>query len=137
MFIAHMLSLIFSGCVIVVADHDGFLWFRGKKETLNASRVELLHQLTWIGLTLLVVTGFFLFYPARNFLLKNPVFAIKMIFVALLIGNGFIIGKLSRVAKTKSFVSLQKGEKAKLLISGAISATSWIGATIAAFFLFN
>jgi len=137
MFIAHILSLIFSGCVIVVADHDGFLWFRGKKETLNPSRLELLHQLTWIGLVLLIVTGFFLFYPARDFLLKNPAFIIKMIFVALLLGNGFVIGKLSHIAKTKSFASLQKGEKAKLLLSGVISATSWIGATIAAFFLFS
>lgn len=137
MLIIHILSLIFSGCVIVTADHDAFSWFRGKKETLDPEKMELLHQLTWIGLTLLITTGFLLFYPARVFLLSNPVFITKMIFVTLLLGNGFAIGKLSHVAHTRPFSSLSKGERTKLFISGAISSISWIGATIAAFFLFN
>jgi len=137
MFWVHIISLIFSGCVIVSADHDALLWLRGKKETLNPSRVELFHILTWIGLTALIITGFFLFYPARNFLIKSPIFILKMIFVAILVGNGFVIGSLSHVAKTRSFSSLQKGERVALFISGALSTVSWIGATITAFFIFD
>lgn len=137
MFWAHIISLVFSGCVILAADHDAFLWFRGKKETLNPSRVELFHILTWIGLAALIITGFFLFYPSRNFLIKSPIFILKMAFVAILIGNGFVIGSLSHVAKKRSFLSLQRGEKVALFISGALSTISWIGATITAFFIFD
>ncbi|MFA5870448.1 MAG: hypothetical protein WC842_00970 [Candidatus Paceibacterota bacterium] len=137
MFTAHIISLIFSGIIILIADHDAFSWFRGKIKVLDSKKIDRLHIATWIGLIALIITGGFLFYPARNYLIHNPFFIIKMVFVAILVGNGFLIGKLTHVATQKSFSSLTKGEKWPLFLSGTLSAMSWIGATIAAFFLFD
>jgi len=137
MFFAHIISLIFSAFIIIIADHDAFLWFREKKQTLDSKKINRLHIVAWIGLVALIITGGFLFYPARNYLVHNVYFIIKMIFVAILVGNGFLIGKLSNIATQKPFSSLTKRERWPLFLSGTLSAMSWIGATITAFFIFD
>jgi len=137
MVIAHIISLIYSGIIILIADHDAFSWFRGKVQVLDSKKIDRLHIATWIGLVALIITGIFLFYPARNYLIHSPIFILKMMFVAILVGNGFLIGRLTHVATQKSFTTLSKGEKWPLFLSGTLSTVSWIGATIAAFFLFD
>lgn len=135
--IFHIAFVLFSVGVIFLADKEGFAWIRGKKETLDPKRLRILHILTWTGLLLLIASGITLFLPRASFLLKEPFFIMKMLFVAVLIVNAFLIGRLMHVATVRPFRSLQLKEKIQLFASGAISTVSWAGAILAALYLFG
>lgn len=131
----HLLSVLFSGCVVFLADKQGLAWMRGKSPTLDPKRLRVYHYLTWTGLGLLIVTGFFLFYPMAGYLLHNPLFIIKMLFVGVLIANGALIHSLQKVATERTFASLSFEERLPLFTSGAVSGFSWVSAFVLAFFL--
>lgn len=131
----HLFSLLFVAWNIVRADHKGFLWIRGKVETLSPAEISPLHRNTWIGLVGMIVTGILLFLPMKDYLLTRPQFYAKMAFVLTLIINGFVIGKLQYVAETSAYSALSLRQKLPLFISGAISTLCWFGAATMAFFL--
>ncbi|MEK7134772.1 MAG: hypothetical protein AAB805_00615 [Patescibacteria group bacterium] len=133
----HIFSVIFSFCVIFLADKQGLAWIRGKKETLDPKWTRTLHQLAWAGLLALLATGAFLFWPRREYLLGQPLFAIKMLFVLALLINAILIGRLMHVATERPFRTLSFNERVPLFVSGAISLFSWLGALIAALVLFG
>lgn len=131
----HLISLAFAAFYIFQADHMGFNWIRGKVDTLPKDIVKKFHNRTWVGLILMIFTGFILFWPMREYLLTRPQFFIKMGFVVALFINSFVIGILSKTSTTKTYASLSSKEKLPLMISGAVSTISWLGATGMAFFL--
>lgn len=131
----HLLSLAYVAWNVFHADHAGFNWIRGKEKLLSKKEVMKYHHGTWIGLILMIITGAFLFYPLREFLLTRPQFYIKMSFVLVLIINGLVIGKISHIATEKTFDSLSTKEKLPLIISGAVSTIAWLMAIASAFFL--
>lgn len=135
--IFHIIFVLFSVGVIFFADKEGFAWIRGKKETLDPKRLHVLHVLMWTGLLLLIASGLTLFLPQAQFLLREPFFIMKMLFVVVLIVNAFLIGRLMHVATVRSFRSLALKEKIQLFASGAISTMSWAGAILIALYLFG
>lgn len=133
----HLAILFLTVFGILLSDHDGYLWLRGKKATLDPKRIARYHWWVSVGLLGMVISGFFLFWPMRDYLLtQSPQFIIKMIFVGILIVNAFAIGELSRTATEKPFSSLTQKEKIPFLVSGALSGVCWIGAALSGFFLF-
>lgn len=133
----HLLVLAFVAWTVLLADHMGFNWIRGKVRTLDAKQVEKLHKRTWYGLAGMIVTGLILFWPAKDYILAYslPQFVMKMSFVAALVFNGLVIGSLQKIALTKPYRELSLGEKTPLILSGGISTLSWLGAAIMALFL--
>lgn len=131
----HLITLVFVAWNVAHADHMGFSWMRGKVATLDSVTVKKYHNRVWTGIILMILTGAVLFYPMRGFLLSRPQFYVKMGFVLALVVNSFVIGALSKIPTTKTFTSLSMKEKLPLLISGAVSTLSWIGATLGGFFL--
>lgn len=131
----HLLSLAFVFFTIVRADYFGMSWIQGRKKTLDPRVLTNLHRSTWVGLSLMILTGIMLFLPMRDYLLTRPQFYIKMAFVITLICNGFVIGHLQKVAATHSFASLTTSQKTPLFVSGVVSTISWAGAAITALFL--
>lgn len=131
----HVIVLALTVVVMFLSDNEAFSWLRGEKEILDEVKIHKYHTFMSIGLGLIIVTGFILFWPMREFLLKRPQFYIKMVFVLVLIANSFFIGRLMPVAFTRGYKSLAFKEKIPLFVSGAASVVSWVGATIAAFFL--
>jgi nitrate reductase gamma subunit len=121
--------------VILFADHEGFSWMRGNKETLNEKTLKILHRLVWTGLIVMITTGAIMFWPLRDYLLHNFAFYAKMVFVAVLIINSLFVGKLMLIATERSFESLSIEEKRPILISGVASSIGWIGAIISAIFM--
>ncbi len=132
----HIVFLILSIYGIVTADHAAFDWMRGKLQTMDKQKVMRSHWIVSIGLVGLVCTGLALFWPSRDFLMTNPAFWIKMCFVMALLVNSFVIESLSHLALVKPFSALTTKKKRALLLSGAVSTISWIGAAAAALFLF-
>ncbi len=120
----HVVFLCFSIGVIFLADKDALSWMRGKQETIDSKKIHRLHLLTWTGLIGLISSGVFLFLP-RTYLLSDPIFILKLLFVGILVVNAVLIGRLMHIATTHSFSKLTRGEKMELFISGAISTVSW------------
>jgi hypothetical protein len=131
----HLLTLTFVAWTVLHADHMGLQWLQGKLKTLDERVVKKLHRNTWIGLCGMILTGFLMFWPMREYLLTRPQFYTKMAFVLTLIVNGFVIGYLQKVALTKSYAELTRQEKLPLMISGAVSTVGWLGAAAMAFFI--
>jgi hypothetical protein len=132
----HLLTLTITAFGIFKADHQAFLWLRGKTLTLNLVQLKRYHHWVGTGLTVMILTGFGLFYPNRAVLLNgNKFFLIKMMAVALLVINSFIIGRFMNVAATKPYANLTFSEKLPLMLSGAISFGCWVGAAMLAFFI--
>lgn len=132
----HLLFLGVAVLAIAVADKKALAWMRGKVEIVPAKSLDLAHYVVWIGLSGLIVTGSIMATSMIEFLIKEPAFLIKMMFVGVLITNGFLISSLMKVAYKRSFASLNTEDKLLLLFSGAVSTISWAAAiTIGFFFL--
>lgn len=131
----HFIVLGFTAWNVVLADHMGFNWIRGKVKILQSSEVKKYHYRVWTGLVLMIITGFFLFWPLREFLLTRTQFYVKMAFVTTLIINSFVIGYLKETSITKTYASLSFKEKLPLFISGAVSTACWILTAAAGFYL--
>ncbi len=130
----HLGVLICTAVVILYSDHQGYLYFTGKKQILSERFLKWSHRLVWVGLLLMITTGILLAIPSLTYRLQQPIFYVKMGFVAVLVINAFAIGKLARLAMTKPFVELTKKEQYTLLISGALSGISWVSAGVIGYF---
>jgi hypothetical protein len=132
----HLLSMLFSVGVIFVADKEALAWFSGKRATLSHARVRALHALMWAGLLSLIGSGFLMFLPMAPYLLSQPLFIIKMLFVAILVVNAVLIGHLMDTALTRPRREVSVPELLPLMTSGAVSLLSWAAAILIAFYLF-
>ncbi|TSC85622.1 MAG: hypothetical protein G01um10148_1008 [Parcubacteria group bacterium Gr01-1014_8] len=136
MLVLHILSFGFVLGITAIADKDAFLWLRGKKRVLERKTLRNYHLMIWLGLISLTISGFYLFYPMRLFLLSNLLFDVKLLFVAILFANAILIGRLMNLALTRPFAALTRNEKLSLVLSGAISAFSWFCASAIALWIF-
>jgi hypothetical protein len=127
----HFAILGFTAWNVILADHMGFNWIKGRVVTLNREEVRKYHYRVSIGLGLMILSGLCLFWPLREFLLTRTQFYVKMSFVATLVLNSFVIGYLQDVAIAKPYATLTFREKLPLFISGAVSTGCWL-LTIAA-----
>lgn len=122
----HIVSLGFVLGVTTIADKEAFMWVWGKKQTLDKKAFHNYHLLVWAGLISLSITGFYMFYPMRFFLLRDLLFDAKLLFVGILFINAILIGRLMQLAFVKPFSELTRKEKTSIILSGAISTFSWI-----------
>lgn len=136
MIIFHLISLTFVVVCVFLSDKMAMSWIRGTKQTLPENKLHLFHRLVWLGLGLMIVTGFFMFWERRDYLLHRPAFLVKMFFVGLLFINSFFVGKLLPIAIIRPYASLTMKEKIPLFLSGVISTVSWVSAAILAFFIY-
>ena len=118
--------------IVLYADHLAFSWVRGKKETLPTVLMSRIHTALYIGLGIMLVTGAYMFLPLQNYLLHTTAFQVKMGLLAVLVINSLFIGKPLHISTTNSFASLDKKMQLTLLLSGGISAASWLGIIVAA-----
>lgn len=128
--VLHFGIVIITILFVLYADEQGFMWVLGKKKKLSASLLHFLHQAVAISLGLLIITGGFLYYRAPVAYLSNATFEIKMIAIAALILNTYVISRFSPVASIRSFSELTQKEKLTLLVSGAVSVAGWITAAV-------
>lgn len=126
----HVTVLITTLGAVLFADHEAFDYLRGKKQTLSHRRLNITHWLVWAGLAGMIITGIFLFLPRQTYLLSNPAFYFKMVFVGFLVVNATIIGELMPIATKHPFSQLSRRERNTLVASGAISFLSWTAAVI-------
>jgi hypothetical protein len=133
----HVLTVVFSLCVVFLADKEALFWILGRKTVLSVKTVAVYHWLTWAGLATLVLSGAYLALPQLSYLLSQPLFIMKLLFVAVLLLNAVLIGRFSHIATERAFSALTWHEMMPLLTSGAISFFGWTGAVILALALFQ
>lgn len=131
----HLIILAVTAWNIILADHMGLKWIRGDTPLLDKNQVKKYHYRVLVGLILMIITGFLLFWPMKEFLLTRVQFFIKMGFVVALIINAFYISRLQKISITKEYSSLSVREKIPFYISGAISTACWVLAFAAGFFI--
>ena len=136
-FYIHLASLAIAAIGIVWADHQAWGWIRGTHDTILHSKLLATHWVVGSGLTGLIASGLYLFWPARDFLLGQPLFLLKMAFVAALVVNSFVIEHLMHAAVRGPWRALSTRERLPLVVSGAVSTISWFGAGIVALVLFG
>ncbi len=132
----HIFFLFVAAVGILIADHSAFNWMRGKSEVISKRSLFMAHWIVTTALLGLVYTGLLLFWPQRDYLLTQPLFLVKMSFVAALLINAMVIEWLMHVAAVRPFNTLSTGQKMPLLISGAVSTLSWLGAGTMGLLLF-
>lgn len=124
----HLCLIITTMLFVLYADEQGLAWMLGKKQTLNARTLEVLHTITGIGLSLIILTGGLMFMDRSTYLLSTSTFLIKMPIVLALVINSFAIGGLAHIAASRPFSSVTRKERRRIYISGGISVLGWLGA---------
>ncbi len=133
----HLTFLAIAVIGISIADSSAMQWMRGTIDVVSRRALFNAHWIVTVGLGGLVLTGLYLFWPMREYLLSQPFFWIKMGFVIALIINSFFIEILMHSARSYTFASLSISKKIPLFVSGAISTGSWLGALTTAWLLFG
>jgi hypothetical protein len=136
LFVLHIASLCAAGIGVLMADSSAFAWLRGKREVVGKETLFVAHWVVSIALAGLILTGLALFWPMRDYLVGQPLFWVKMTFVSALVINSFFIEYLMHTAAHHSFKSLSHRQKLPLMLSGAVSTVSWLGAGLCALMLF-
>jgi hypothetical protein len=121
---------------MIYADSQAFSWIRGKKDVLLHKHILQAHHIVSVALAAIILTGLVLFWPMRGYLISQPLFWLKMAFVAALIVNSIVIERLMHLPTRAPFRSLTHVQKFPLAVSGAVSLASWVGAGVLALVLF-
>lgn len=129
----HLVILAVTVLIILFSDHLGWKYFRGTRLVLPRTLIARLHVAIWFGLGGMIVSGILLALPRIEYLRDEPAFYIKSAFVLILLFNAWVIGRISKVATERPFASLTCEEKHLLVLSGAASAISWLGAATIGF----
>lgn len=135
-FYIHIGFLCLAGLGILIADHAAFQWLTHKRDVVGKRELFVSHWIVSLGLAGLVLSGLYLFWPMRDYLMAQPLFWLKMAFVAALIVNSFFIEYLMHTASHTPWHRLSIGERVPFIVSGGISTLSWLGAFLAALMLF-
>lgn len=130
----HIASMIITIAIVLVADTMGLLWWRGKVAILPALAMKTLHWMVFVGLVVSITTGALMASTGLSYLFSQPAFVIKLGFVLTLLINSFVIHRHLSLATTQSYYDLPDKSKRTLILSGAISTTSWICVLIASQF---
>ena len=137
MLVVHITILVITGLIILYTDHLGWRYLVGNMKVLDEKRMRLLHYAVGGGLIGMIATGLYMAWPALPTLWALPLFKLKMAFVVVLVINAFFMGMAIDVAAKTPFAELETKQKARLLISGALSTISWIGAVTVAIIFFG
>ena len=130
----HIVSMICTIAIVLIADTMGFLWWRGRIAILPAMAMNIFHWMVFTGLTVSIITGALMASTGLSYLFSQPAFVIKLGFVLTLLINSFFIHRHLTLATTQSYKDLPDKTKRTLILSGVISTTSWVCVLIASQF---
>ena len=107
----HIISFAWNIFWVVVSDTIGLLWVTGKRLLAPNNFLRMTHRFVFLGLSISVISGAYLFWSVSDYLLTVSAFYTKMLLVLALVINGFAIGKHISVAESTSFAELGNEKK--------------------------
>lgn len=135
--LGHILGVFIGAGAAFTGDFLFLKSVRDQKITVpEMSSIRKASKIVWLGIAIIVIFGVGLFSLNPGHYLDSPKFLVKMTIVAILIINGVAfhflhIPRLIRHIDLDLRTSAEFMKKRKyLLISGAISSTSWISALV-------
>lgn len=129
----HIISFIWNISLVILADCIGLLWVLEKIERLPRKTMLVAHNLIWLGLIVSIISGTTISLQLSDYLLSTPAFYTKILFVlSLAINSVFISRHLNTALEKGKFANLTQKERRSFLISGAVSAVSWISVVVSA-----
>jgi hypothetical protein len=131
----HIGAFAWSVVGIIAADSQGLRWLLGWRERIAVSYVHFWHRWVWVGISVSMVSGFYMFWPVREYLLTQPTFLLKVALVLMLFLNALFIGKHMLLATTQPFAALAPQQRRTLLVSGAVSTLGWVSVATLGFLL--
>lgn len=121
----HGISLLFILFTLALAYREGYEWWKGRKETLDARRVTRLHHRAWLGIVLMLATGFGTFWSHHAEFMAKWQFHAKMGTIVVVIINCLVITKLMSTASKQSFKNLSSSQRLPIIISATIATIGW------------
>jgi hypothetical protein len=133
--VLHAISLFFLLITLWLSYKEGYEWWKGIQEKLNERRIMRLHHRAWLGVVLMLSTGFAAFWGHHTEFLAKWQFHAKMGFITLVIINCFIITFLMKRASLHSFKSLPTAKKVPIILTAVIATLGWAGILVMALFI--
>jgi hypothetical protein len=133
--VLHAISLFFLLITLWLSYKEGYEWWKGIQEKLNERRMMSLHHRAWLGVVLMLATGFSAFWGHHTEFLAKWQFHAKMGFITLVIINCFIITFLMKRASLHSFKSLPTSKKLPIILTAVIATIGWTGILVMALFI--
>jgi hypothetical protein len=133
--VLHGISLLFILTTLALAYKEGFQWWKGKQEKLNERRVTRLHHRAWLGVVLMLATGFGSFWTHHTEFLAKWQFHAKMGTIVVVIINCLVITALMKNASTHSFKNLPSSKKLPIIITAVIATLGWATILVMAMFI--
>jgi cytochrome bd-type quinol oxidase subunit 2 len=133
--VLHAISLFFLLITLGLAYKEGYEWLRGTQEKLNEKRVTKLHHRAWLGIVLMLMTGFAAFWGHHAEFLAKWQFHAKMGFIMLVIVNCLVITFIKKNASLHSFKNLPTSKKVPIILSATIATIGWVGILFMALFI--
>lgn len=128
----HISAFIVTIFFVVISDLHALCWVLGFFKKLPKLRMQVFHGIVSAGLTVSILSGFFLFWPERAYLLTDTAFQVKLLLVVLLVLNAWVIHKHMQIAFVNRFRATDLQTKIFLITSGLVSTGGWIGTFFAA-----
>lgn len=130
--IGHLLGVAIGAGAAFMGDLFFFISARDRKFSKDESRfLHIAGNMTWIGLLLLIISGIGLFATNPEQYLNSTKFLAKLVIVAIIIVNGFIL-HLGHMPRIKKVIGLHfptskefRDNSRIMLMSGAVSVVSW------------
>lgn len=109
-----------------------------KISEFEKSVMNLISQVVWFALAVLIVSGIGLFLPEREALLASPKFLLKMIVLIVIIVNGIVLNYFVSPRLLKISFGVERNHESSAIrrarklafACGAVSITSWYSAFI-------
>lgn len=133
--VLHGISLVFVITMLALSYASGISWMKGRSTLLNAKKIATYHHSLWLGIVLMITTGFGAFWSHHTEFLAKWQFHTKMSFLLVLIINCVVINRLIKVGTTREWNSLSKKEKLPIIITTTASTICWTGIIIMAMFI--
>lgn len=135
--IIHLLGVVIGGGGAFASDLIFFSSVKDRKISLTEMRfLRMGSKMVWMGLFIIIISGFFIFFTDTDKYLHSSKFLAKMTIVVVIILNGlfFHISHLPRLHRHVNINFSSSDEFRKhasfLVASGAISMVSWTSAII-------
>ena len=136
--ILHLIGVVFGAGSALVSDALFFGAIRDHHiEKTELNLLKTTGRLVWIGIGILLVTGFAMLVMSNFAFLYDAAFQVKMIVVGIIIVNGILLHKihipfLSTISKAENIDNdmnrnFDHWKSFKLMfVSGSVSAVSWL-----------
>jgi hypothetical protein len=134
----HVAGIFLGGGFAIATDRETFIAMRAARlsgQIRHLAHLHTIHRPVLLGLVIALSSGFLLFAAEVDTFARSPVFWVKMVLLALLLGNGFLLARTETALRTGAPDS--PALWARLRYISAASIALWLGLILAGTVLMN